>query len=182
MLVSDYLEPVFNIEQYAQIMQIVEEFLRKEKFDSIAFRGASGSAVAFPLALHMKKEMLHVRKSGGHSHASIEGQTNIKSYVVIDDFVETGDTLNIIKDNISKWYMKALHNEPVCKAVFLYNESCSGIVLPKIDKIFPKATIYALEEDRKIYRLYIHPANNRCDYKKYCITFTDGEMQCMMER
>ena len=131
MLVTTYLDPVFNIEQYAQIMKIVEKFLSQEKFDSIAFRGTSGCAVAFPLALSMKKEMLHVRKSGGHSCASIEGQTEVKTYAVIDDFVETGSTLETIKDKISNWYLQSCRKEPACTVVFLYNESCPEDILEK---------------------------------------------------
>ena len=176
MLITDYLANVFNIKQYAQLMKIVEKYLSKEEFESIAFRGTSGCAVAFPLALSMKKELLHVRKSGGHSSMSIEGQTKIKTYAIVDDFVETGATLQTIKETIVKWYSQSCKQEPTCTAIFLYTEDDAQYALSKIDSLFPHATFYALRNDGHNYTLRIYPASNRRNYTIKNIFFDNGEI------
>lgn len=176
MLMSAYLDSIFNIQRYAETITIMKHFLSEETFDSIAFRGTSGSAVAFPLALELNKQLLHVRKSGGHYEALIEGQTAIETYAVVDDFVETGSTIETIKDNISTWYLRAGKVEPYCTTVFLYNEDIPIGTISKIDDVFPHTVVYSLTAYSGYYLLYCFSVSNRREYTVKRITFKNGCM------
>lgn len=63
-------------------------------FDSIAFRGVSGTILGAPIALLMNKEMVLVRKDGDDTHSGyrVEGNRNVLRYIIVDDFVSSGHT------------------------------------------------------------------------------------------
>lgn len=67
-------------------------------FDTIAFTGMSGCLFAPILAYTMKKEIACVRKSsmGTHSDCIVEGFYNTKKYIIVDDFIASGDTIKRI--------------------------------------------------------------------------------------
>lgn len=97
------------------------------KFQAIAVRGFSSSFVAAPIAAHLKKNLIIVRKSmkGHHSHMKIEGYQAPTGrrlhYIIVDDFISTGKTVaTIIKDIHDIWNPKAF-----CTGVFLYRECAS---------------------------------------------------------
>lgn len=96
--------------------------LRKElKFDTIAFTGVSGAAVAFNVALQLKMPMLCVRKSNEHSHATstigyVEGNIHAKKYLIIDDTIATGSTIENIVNEINSQSPRAK-----CVGIMLYH-------------------------------------------------------------
>lgn len=61
MVHSSYLTEVFDQSVFPQVMRKVRMKLRNTKYDTIAFRGVSGAAVAFPLAASTGKGLLCVR-------------------------------------------------------------------------------------------------------------------------
>ncbi len=76
-----------------------EELHAKYKFDAIAFTGSSGAAVAFPLAMLFKIPLIYVRKDGETSHGSpveCNARCHIKKYLIVDDFVSSGETVRRI--------------------------------------------------------------------------------------
>lgn len=76
--------------------------LKNKRFDTIAFRGMSGALIAPIVAKEMKKEIILVRKEAkhiinqAHSARLIEGHSGAQRYVIIDDFISSGDTLREI--------------------------------------------------------------------------------------
>jgi len=75
----------------------------KKKFDTIVFRGMSGALVAPMVAAKMNKQMLMIRKKdGSHSIYSIEGNVGLKNYVIVDDLVCSGDTVNQMVSSVNK--------------------------------------------------------------------------------
>lgn len=86
--------------------------LKKElKFDAIAFSGSSGSAVAFSLAAKHKIPLIYVRKRNEKSHSYSQVECNvkdlqIKTYLIVDDFVDSGATLDYITNTITKFAKK----------------------------------------------------------------------------
>jgi hypothetical protein len=90
-------------EGYNEKMQAVydryEELRAIHKFDAIAFTGSSGAAAAFPLAMLFKIPMIYVRKDGENSHGSpveCNARCHIKKYLIVDDFVSSGETVRRI--------------------------------------------------------------------------------------
>jgi len=72
------------------------------EFDTIAFSGYSGALIAPMLALATGKEMVLVRKQGEVRASSydVEGYRDVKKYIIVDDFVCSGDTARRIHKGI----------------------------------------------------------------------------------
>jgi adenine/guanine phosphoribosyltransferase-like PRPP-binding protein len=80
--------------------------------DAIAFCGSSGCAIAFNLATRHKIPLIYVRKKGEKSHGSkVEcnaGRIPIAKYLIVDDFVDQGSTVDHIINSINK-HAKKVH-------------------------------------------------------------------------
>lgn len=75
------------------------------KFDAVAFCGSSGSAIAFHLGIKYKIPLLYVRKKNEDCHgSSVECNgfnLQIKKYLIVDDFIDTGKTIHHIINSIA---------------------------------------------------------------------------------
>lgn len=115
---ASYLIDAIDPNSRDRIVQTCLEVLKNLVFDAIAFRGNSGALIAPIVAYLMNKDIICVRKDGEDSHTiftKVEGNRLVQSYVIIDDFIDTGNTIKIIKNMI------ALHLNP--------NAKCISIVL-----------------------------------------------------
>lgn len=106
-----YLRHVFNPELFQQAVDrsiAAAEALKKETdFDTIAFSGMSGAAMAFILSHWMNVPLLCVRKRNEQSHyvqqsgKILEGNVkNARRYLIVDDFISSGATVNHIVESI----------------------------------------------------------------------------------
>jgi len=81
--------------------------LQGHDFDSVAFRGMSGALIAPSIALVMDKTMLMVRKThskeDSHSSHSVEGDTAARRYIIVDDFISTGETAQAIVNEVKRF-------------------------------------------------------------------------------
>lgn len=94
-----YLDPHTLEKSVATIASFLEPYL--DQFDTLAFRGHSGSILGTALALKLKKNMLLVRKDGEDSHSdyAVEGTLHSR-YLIIDDLVASGRTVRKIQEMI----------------------------------------------------------------------------------
>jgi adenine/guanine phosphoribosyltransferase-like PRPP-binding protein len=101
----DYLRNFIVPERLEERVKLAARALKYHEFDAIAFRGMSGALISVPLALKMCKTMIMVRKPGDDSHSTflVEGDTQARKYVIVDDFVATGDTVRTIKREVVKF-------------------------------------------------------------------------------
>lgn len=113
-----YLKPLFNVKAFPLVEYAVRMMILRSdvKFDAIAFRGASGSLLCPSLAMAMGKEMILVRKGlnegePSHSTYKTEGRTSGAHYIIVDDLIASGDTMNAI--------IEALPNSE-CVGIFLW--------------------------------------------------------------
>lgn len=95
-----YLEDAFNpklLPKYLnQTFKAIEQW--GGEFDSIAFRGLSGALLAPALAIGLEKSLIAVRKNESrHSGLKVEGDQAARSYIIVDDFVSTGETVREIE-------------------------------------------------------------------------------------
>lgn len=83
-------------------IKTIKAWRKKHPFDAIAFTGTSGAALAYPLALALKVPLICVRKKGDGNHfkSSIEGVTNSNKYLIVDDFIVSGETMDRIIQTI----------------------------------------------------------------------------------
>lgn len=118
---TNYLYDVFVVKNYTNKLKKLErkilKFKKEHKFDAIAFTGVSGAAFAFPISASLKIPLVCIRKDKAHNLSKLEGARDINNYIIIDDFIDTGKTINKIINTIAK-------NESPAKlcAIFLYSD------------------------------------------------------------
>lgn len=96
-------DAVFRGRALARLINDIVRFIKKKnfRFSAIAFRGMSGALVAPAVAAKMNKKLICVRKDGDGSHTCylVEGYVRARTYIIIDDFIETAKTvLSITKE------------------------------------------------------------------------------------
>jgi orotate phosphoribosyltransferase-like protein len=114
------MQPVYsNPAYFSELVKRMATLMRRhsKKFETIAFSGQSGSAMAYPMSFKLEKHLVCVRKKdgnhfGGKKEGVLEGRVDDASYCILDDFVESGATLKRI--------IAAMGRDPAC--VFLYND------------------------------------------------------------
>jgi adenine/guanine phosphoribosyltransferase-like PRPP-binding protein len=123
MSMDDYIEELLDPEHLDRIVREIITRLEREniEFDSIAFRGMSGALVSPSVATCLKKNLIIVRK-GETTHAvdrvNYHRIKAPKRFIIIDDFVSSGDTLReILKKVFDKF------ENSVCVCIILYNSS-----------------------------------------------------------
>lgn len=112
------------------------------KFDGIACTGYSGLLVAPTVAVKLKKPLALVRKLEPSHGEVVEWKEEVTSYVIIDDLVETGNTIKRIKCQMSKEFSK-YDNKVECVGVYFYQQDPDGIYLRRFVKKFPDLWVEA---------------------------------------
>lgn len=129
-IVCSYLNNIVCVESLTRLTDQICQWLEghKDEFDSIAFRGLSGGIVAPIIAVRMKKKILAVRKptENAHSCNKFEGDASAQRYIIIDDFVSTGETIKKIVESIECGYREhagfGIEMPPKCVGLCLYNQ------------------------------------------------------------
>lgn len=101
----DYIRRVLRHDSVAKLLPLCVRVLKTFEFDAIAFRGVSGALLGAPLSYLTGKPMIVVRKPSESSHAvlTVEGDRGARTYVIVDDFIESGRTARIIREEIEKF-------------------------------------------------------------------------------
>lgn len=107
----DYLEDVLRKSSLRGIIRKYRTILKKENFTHIAVSGVSGLSIGPIVAYLMGKELIVVRK-GEQSHSchtveSISHSDRKFNYIIVDDLVDSGKTVNRIYNNIKDKYANA---------------------------------------------------------------------------
>lgn len=130
---TSYLDSIFQspLKYKRLINKIADQMLalkKKTKFGAMAFRGSSGAALAYPLSAQLNIPIICIRKPDDRSHGlSIEGtQRNIKKYVIVDDFMESGKTIKAIIEAINKKKDYFDEGRAECVGIILYTVAQRG--------------------------------------------------------
>jgi hypothetical protein len=145
---SEYLDTSLDRAAADRVIKELIKFIKASQveFDSIAFRGMSGALIAPIVAFKMKKDLILVRKKeSSHSNHAVEGNKATRRYIIIDDFVGGGTTLDTIVSTINN-DVNFREARPV--AIFLYR-SCDaiqsrGFILIKSGELKVEVPQYAL--------------------------------------
>jgi len=110
-----------------RISNQLEELRKKQSFTGMVFRGLSGAALAYPLSARLHIPLICVRKCSEDSHGfDVEGpQTNVRRYIIIDDFIGSGATIKALIDAMDKQNKQGnpgKHNRVRCSGIVLYAE------------------------------------------------------------
>lgn len=126
-MATKYLDETLELPTLSMNVDRVVWFIRAKKleFDSIAFSGMSGAIVAPLVAMELNKPIILIRRSTQHTHSGrhIEYSDSIqkekcKSYIIIDDFIASGDTVKRIKRRMRSAFGKYCQ----CVCVVCYNK------------------------------------------------------------
>lgn len=92
-----YLTELLHAPYLKKILARAKKCLLKSNlsFDAVAFKGMSGAILGPNIAMKFKKHMIMVRSPGSscHSKFPVEGYDKAKNYIIVDDFIESGDTV-----------------------------------------------------------------------------------------
>lgn len=118
---SDYLGKIYCTSDFSKTInrlaaQIIS-FKKKHPIGAIAFTGTSGASVAYPLSYKLKIPLICIRKGRHHAYSNFEGRTDAKTYVIVDDFIESGRTILRIKKIVKT------KSDAKLIAIFLYNSN-----------------------------------------------------------
>lgn len=119
---TDYLSCIFDPTKFRSTVNraigLLTEFGKHTPFDTIAFTGVSGAAIAFPLSFALEMPLLCIRKKGENNHSpyQVEGNYSTSRYVIVDDFISTGSTVHRIEEDIKA----ELPNSPELVGIYLY--------------------------------------------------------------
>ncbi|MCE5309652.1 MAG: phosphoribosyltransferase domain-containing protein [Acidobacteriales bacterium] len=119
---TDYLETLFDKEQFCAAIRNAMDDLTGVAFDAIAVTGNSGAIFGGALAVAMNKSLFLVRKPNDDTHSGyrIEGPDEAQSYVFVDDCVDTGITLRRVHEAMSKEFPNVKY-----LGCYTYRDDCS---------------------------------------------------------
>ena len=110
-ILTSYLQKIYHLDEFSEMLEEAVEkigrFSRKSSFEAIAFTGTSGAAIAFPLSYLLKKPLISIRRHRDGSHYGcygkmLEGCINAKTYLFVDDCIDSGDTARRVFAKITK--------------------------------------------------------------------------------
>lgn len=106
-MATSYLHNVLSASDLAACVETAKKRLTGLDFDHIAVTGNSGTLFGGALAVAMQKDLILVRKPTVNSHASAFVEHTIYDnalhrYVIVDDFVESGRTIQVINTAIDR--------------------------------------------------------------------------------
>jgi adenine/guanine phosphoribosyltransferase-like PRPP-binding protein len=122
---TDYLDKVYRVNQFtktvAKAAKVLRKFRRKVPFEAIAFTGTSGAALAYPLSYLLGVPLICIRKSTRDNHFGykIEGCMTADTYIIVDDFIESGSTIKKVRKSVENEIEDAK-----CVGIYLYHPTC----------------------------------------------------------
>jgi len=107
-IISEYLSIIYHPDRFHTIIErtisAAYQMMMDVPYDTIAFTGTSGAAMAFVLSKELGMPLLCVRKKSEKSHYSgnhyLEGNFGTQNYIIVDDMIDTGTTFRGIVDQI----------------------------------------------------------------------------------
>lgn len=114
-----------------EIAAILPEMMHKLGADAVAVTGKSGISLAFATLMLIDFPLIVVRKRGENSHGNpIEGTqgVDVRKYIILDDFVSSGATIQAIVSSIDEMWGSAMANvDPLrCMGVLQYLRGDTG--------------------------------------------------------
>lgn len=119
---SGHLDAIFKFQNRKRVVKNIVSFLKQHNkihpFDVIVCRGLSGIVPASIAAHYLNKGLCCIRHDmTNHSAGLIEGQHPTGRYIILDDFIASGNTINTILDTL---YDNLNMRESTCQGIVLY--------------------------------------------------------------
>lgn len=122
---SSWLDNVLHRDRQRVTVRKAIKALRGKKFDAIAFRGLSGTLIGPLLAFKLNRTMLAVRRrrGEGHSGMKVEGDKGARTYIIVDDFIQSASTVKSIIEEVKDF----TDDEARCVGVYLTSHPKMGL-------------------------------------------------------
>lgn len=124
---SDYLDPCLDPNDRRKLISCTVQTLlpHRLEFDTIAFRGMSGALIAPEIAQYLQKPLLLVRKGENkHSCFEVEGNIHTERYLIVDDFISSGNTIKEIRLKIEEAQRNlGISPQGICWGIALYKKT-----------------------------------------------------------
>ena len=129
---SSYLKNTFNPELFKKTVnstvERVKQLQKELQFNALAFTGQSGASIAYPVGFLTGLMLICVRREGSSHGYFVEQSNNCRRYLIIDDFVCSGATIDSILRKLESF------TDLTCVGIFCYynshNEKSSYKELP----------------------------------------------------
>lgn len=112
-----------------EIARILPEMMQRLDAQAVAVMGKSGLSLAFAVSMLIDFPLMVVRKRGEYSHGNpVEGteEIDIKRYLVLDDFVSSGDTVRNLCEIVEERACSTVGAHPRCVGVLQYmRQNCT---------------------------------------------------------
>ena len=122
---SKYAAPI--VRQYASIAaDNIQLRMRETGADTVVVQGTSGVSIGFAALMLHDFPLVMVRKPDENSHGSpVEGPQHheVKRYIILDDFVDTGETVRRIAAKLNLLAYNEGAVRPECVGVLCYKRS-----------------------------------------------------------
>jgi hypothetical protein len=152
---SSYNPWKFDASQLADrertVVRFLIELMRKIPFDCVVVHGTSGTFLA-PALVKAGIPTVMVRKEGENSHGSmIEGtEGNYDSFVFLDDFTSSGDTVRKVLDTLTRERKFVTDDKINCKAIVLHEPDMAYSGVFKYENQIEIPKIVAASQDNWI--------------------------------
>lgn len=146
MYLSDaYHDTIVDFKELSRVTDIMANVMnewlaadnRRERVTHLAATGTSGLSMAYPLSIRCKLPVLAVRRKGETDHGAhsgnLIGQGNLLDYIIVDDFIHTGATIEHIMRSIDQGDDGPVSKGPKCRGIFLYQSSRGWPFMPDLD-------------------------------------------------
>jgi len=127
---ADWLEPGYDLnttkEYLDHMLPIISDLKETIPFDTLALIGYSGIAIGTLVSWHLKIPVIAVRKEMTHDSYLAFGYRKARRVVLIDDFISSGETAQLVFKRINDFcgaklvavlcyrWDKGVHQETVC--------------------------------------------------------------------
>lgn len=126
---AHYIRPAYDIKKRRAILKMLRAMIKKSgiEFDTVVCRGISGCLVVPTLADSLRKPFLLIRKEGDGNHSGLlfEGHAEVQKFIIVDDLIDTGNTIRAILSAMKEGNSKDTGMPHAkCVGIFLYNCGC----------------------------------------------------------
>lgn len=129
---AGYNGKIFDLKLRTKLVREMCRMLKHMDFDSIAISGYSMSVIGSMVAWRMNKHVIVCRKDGESSHSGlrVEGEKEFRRFIIIDDLIASGNTLNHVLGRV-----KELNSDAKFLGMMLFNSESYWRPVAELEKL-----------------------------------------------
>jgi len=161
---ASHLLPAFN-DARRVVKAVVDEIMKsKLEFDVITCRGVSGLLIAPTVAMVLNKPLVVIRSEivSNIHYRKVEGYTGIRKYIIVDDLVETGRTVDVIKKEVIAF---SGNKKAKLVGIFCYNQSVCWCASDKLRGLITDCNFAGIVDEKPPVKIALIDEKSSCTLK-----------------